>query len=77
MVPQLLLADGTWSINLVTQNEERDLGKLFNREQGIELGFRFREALKISAVDEEDNSIDLWEVVTPEPASWGLRLSYT
>jgi hypothetical protein len=37
-MPQLFLADGTRSINLVTQNKEGDLGKLFNREQGVELG---------------------------------------
>jgi len=39
MVPQLFLADSTGGIDLVAQNEERDLGKLFNREQGVELGF--------------------------------------
>jgi len=39
VVPQLFLADGTRGIDLVAQDKERDLGKLFNREQGIELGF--------------------------------------
>jgi hypothetical protein len=74
-MPQLFLADGTGGVNLVTQNEERDFGKLFNREQGIELGFRFRETFKVSAVDEEDDSVDLGEVVAPEPTSWEPRLS--
>ena len=39
VVSQLFLTDGTRSINLVTQDEERNLGKLFNREQGIEFSF--------------------------------------
>ena len=36
---QLLFADSTGGVNLVTQNEEGNLGKFFNREQCIELGF--------------------------------------
>ena len=32
VVPQLFLADGARGINLVTQNKERNLGKLLNRQ---------------------------------------------
>ena len=70
MVPQLFFADGTGGIDLVTQDEEGNLGEFFNREQCVEFGFRFRETLEISAVDEEDDSVDLGEVVTPESTSW-------
>jgi len=38
MMPQLFFTDSTGGVNLVTQDEERDLGKLFDREQGIEFG---------------------------------------
>jgi len=77
VVPQFFLADGTGGIDLVAQNKERNLGKFFNREQGIELGFRFGETLEIGTVDEEDDAIDFGEVVTPEPTSWGSSLNHT
>jgi len=37
-MPQLFFADSTGGVNFVTQNEEGNLGKFFNREQGIEFG---------------------------------------
>ena len=69
MVPQLFLANSTRGIDFVTQNEERNLCELFDGEQGIKFGFRFGEAIEIGAVDEEDNSVNLGEVVTPESTS--------
>ena len=38
VMPQLFFADSTGGVNFVTQNEEGNLGKFFNREQGIEFG---------------------------------------
>ena len=38
MMPQLLFTDSTGGVNLVTQDEEGNLGKFFDREQGIEFG---------------------------------------
>lgn len=39
MMPQLLLADSTHSINLVTQDYEGNLGELLNGQQRVELCF--------------------------------------
>ena len=36
MMPQLFFTNSTGGVNLVTQDEEGDFGKLFDREQGIE-----------------------------------------
>lgn len=69
MVSQLFLTDGTGGIDFVTQDEEWDLGKFFDREQGIELGFRFIETIMVGTVDEEDDPVDLGEVVAPESTS--------
>lgn len=77
MVSQFFLAHGTGGIDLVTQNKERNLGEFFNREQGIELGFRLGKTLEIGAVDKEDDSVDFREVVAPEPTSWGSSLNHT
>ena len=37
MVPEFLLDHSTERINLVTKNEEGDLGEFLNREQGVKL----------------------------------------
>ena len=37
VMSQLFLANSTGGVNLVTQDEEGDLGKFFNREQGVQL----------------------------------------
>lgn len=70
MMPQLLLTHSTGRVDLVAEDEERNLGEFFDGEKGVELGLRFAETFKVSTVDEEDNAIDFREVVTPETASW-------
>ena len=35
MVPELFLAHGAWSINLVTENEEGHLCQLLDRKESI------------------------------------------
>jgi hypothetical protein len=66
MVPQLLFADRTRSINLISKNEERNLGQFLNRQKRIKLGFRLGKALKIRTVDEENDAVNFGEVVAPE-----------
>lgn len=66
---ELLLAYRTRRVDLVTKDEERNLRELLNGKESIELSLRLREPLKVGAVDEEDDAVDLGEVVTPEPAS--------
>lgn len=70
MMSQLLLADGTGRVNLVSQNEEGNLGELLDGQESVELGFRLRETLEIGAVDQENDTIDFWEVIAPEAAGY-------
>ena len=70
VVPQLLLADCARGVDLVAEHEEGHLRELLDGEQGVELRFRLGEALKVGAVDEEDDAVNLGEVVAPETASW-------
>jgi hypothetical protein len=69
---QFLLADRTSGINLVAENKEGDLRKLLNSKKGIKLCLGLGETLKVSAVDKEDNTVNLREVVAPK--STGLKL---
>lgn len=69
MMPEFLLTNSAWCIDFVTEDEERNLAELFDREEGVEFGFRFGETLKVGAVNKEDNSIDFREVVAPETTS--------
>lgn len=41
VVPQFLFANGTRGINLVSEDEEGNLGELFNGQKGIEFGLGF------------------------------------
>ena len=65
-MPEVVLAHRVGVVDLVAQDEEWDLGQLLDRQQRIELGFALREALVVGAVDEEDNTVYLGEVVTPQ-----------
>lgn len=68
-VTELLLRDGTGGVNLVTENKEGNLVELLDGEEGVELGFRLVEALRVLRVYEEDDAVDFGEVVLPEAAS--------
>ena len=69
-MPELLLADGIWMIDLVAQDQEGHFGEVFHGEQGVELDFGFRKALKVFGIDEEHDTGDFGEVVAPEAAGW-------
>ena len=68
LMPQLLLTDRIRVVNLVTQNQERHFLQLFHAEEGVELDFRFGQALEVLGVDEEDDAANFGEVVFPEAA---------
>ena len=68
VMPELLLRDGARRVDLVAEDEERHLRELLDRKQSVELGLRLAKALKVGAVNEEDDTVDLGEVVTPEAA---------
>ena len=69
VMPQLLLADSSRSVNLVSKNEEGNLREFLNGQESVEFRLGLGEALKVGTVDEKDNAIDFREVVTPETAS--------
>jgi hypothetical protein len=69
LVSHLILGDGIGVINLVAENHERHLGKLFHREKSIELGLGLGESLVVLGVDKEDDTVDLGEVISPDTAS--------
>lgn len=65
---ELVLADGLGMINLVSENQEGNLAELLHAQERIKLGLGFEKTLMVFAVDQEDNSGDLGEVVLPETA---------
>lgn len=64
-VPQLFLADGARGVDLVAEDEERDLAELLDRKQRVELSLGLVEALRVLRVDEKDDAVDFGEVVLP------------
>jgi len=69
VVPKLLLRNSAGGVNLVAENKEGNLGELFYGEKGIEFGLGFGKALEVGGVDEEDDSVNFREVVSPETTS--------
>lgn len=66
----LILRDGIGVVDLVAENDERNLGELLHGEEGIELGLGLTESLVVLGVDKEDNAVDLWEVVAPDTSGY-------
>ena len=70
---QLILADGTRVVDLVSENKEGDLGEFLHGQEGVQLGLGLGEPLMVAGVDQEDDSADFGEVVLPETASCASR----
>ena len=70
---QLVLGNGASLINLVTENEERNISQLLNTKEGIEFSLTFGKSAGISSIDKEDNAANLREVVSPQTT--GLKMS--
>jgi hypothetical protein len=60
-------------VNLVTQDQEGNLGELLHGQKRVELRLSLKETLIILSVNEENNSGNLREVVLPETT--GLLMS--
>jgi hypothetical protein len=71
-VSKFVLADSIRVVNLISKDEEGDLGELFHGEEGVELSLGLGEALVVLGVDEEDNSADFGEIIFPQAAGWVL-----
>lgn len=66
----LILRDGIGVVDLVAENDERNLRELLHGEEGIELGLGLTESLVVLGVDKEDNAVDLGEVVAPDTSGY-------
>jgi hypothetical protein len=73
LMSQFILRYSVRVIDLIAEDQEGCLAQIFHREEGVEFGFGFGEALVVFGVDEEDNAGDLGEVVAPEAAGWKNR----
>jgi hypothetical protein len=67
-VAQLILTHSIGVIDLVSENEEGDLGEVLHGEKGVQLGLGLGEALVVLGIDQEDDAADFGEVVFPEAA---------
>lgn len=75
-MPQLILTNGIWMIDLIAQNDKRDLSKLFHTEEGIKFDLGLDETFVVFGVNEEDNAGDFWEVILPKTTSFSwIRLA--
>lgn len=63
---ELILADGVGVVDLVTEDEEGDLGEVLHGEESVELSLGLGETLVVLGVNEENNTADFGEVVLPQ-----------
>lgn len=68
LVPQLVLAHGIRMVNLVAEDEERNLGQFLHGQESVKLGLGFGEPLRVLGIDKEDDAAHLREVVLPQTA---------
>jgi hypothetical protein len=70
---ELVLGHGIWVINLVAEDNEWDFRELLHRQESVKLGFRFGKAFVILSINEENDTVDFWEVILPETAGYELK----
>lgn len=68
VVSEFLLAHGTRCVDLVTEDEERNFGKLLDGKQSVQFCLGLGEPLKVGTVDQEDDAIHFREIVAPKSA---------
>lgn len=73
LVSHLILGHGIGVVDLVAENDEGNLGELLHREEGVELGLGLSESLVVLGVDEEDDTVDLGEVVSPDTTGYRIQ----
>lgn len=72
-VLHFVLAHGLWRVDLVTQDEERNVLQLRHGQERVQLFLGLCESLWICHVNQIHDTVDLWEVVLPQ--SSGLLMS--
>jgi len=72
LVAQFLLTDGVGVVDLVSEDEEGDLGEVLHGEKGVQLSFGLGEALVVLGINEEDDTADFGEVVFPQTTGCGI-----
>lgn len=75
LVTELVLTDSVGVIDLVAENEERDLGEILHGEESVELSLGLGEPLVVLGVDQENDSAHFGEVVLPQAARY-RRMKY-
>lgn len=66
---KLLFGNGAGSVDLVTKDQEWDLGELLDGKEGVKLCACLCESLVVLSVDKEDDAVNLGEVVLPKTTS--------
>jgi len=65
-LPQLLFASSTWSINLVTEDQDRAVSQLLVSQERLQLYFALVEPGSVAAVHQEHDGVHSWEVILPD-----------
>lgn len=77
-VSESVLRNGAGVVDLVAENDKGDLGELLHGQEGVELGLGLGEAVLVLGVDQEDDTVDLGEVVSPDTTSyWRAWLAFS
>ena len=66
IMSELFLAHSSGCVDLVAENEERNLGELLDGKKGVKFGLGLGETFNVNSIDKEDDTVDLREIVTPE-----------
>jgi hypothetical protein len=66
LVSQLVLGNGVGVVDLVAQDDKGNLGKLLHGQEGVELGLGLGKSLVVLGIDEEDDTVDVGEVISPD-----------
>lgn len=67
---ELVLADGVGVVDLVSEDQEGDLGELLHGQESVKLGLGLGETLNVLGVNQEDDTADFGKVVLPQTTSW-------
>lgn len=70
LVAKLVLANSIGVVDLVSEDQEGNLGQLLHGKEGVELGLGLGETLVVLGVNEEDDTANFGEVVLPQATSY-------
>lgn len=72
---KLVLANSIGVVDLVSEDQEGNLGQLLHGKEGVELGLGLGETLVVLGVNEEDDTANFGEVVLPQTTSYLTRVA--